>query len=130
MTDRELINTAREAMKNAYVPYSRMPVGAALECEDGVVVTGCNVENAAFGSSVCAEQTAVCKAVSSGRRRFRRIAIVANSKNYYYPCGNCRQFLNEFAPNIEILSVRGDGRYVSYRLSDLYPRPFISEVNT
>lgn len=128
MTDRELINTAREAMKNAYVPYSRFPVGAALECEDGVVVTGCNVENAAFGSSVCAELTAVCKAVSSGRRRFRRIAIVADSKNYYYPCGNCRQVLNEFAPSIEILSVRGDGRYVSYRLSDLYPRPFISEL--
>lgn len=128
MTDRELINTAREAMKNAYVPYSRIPVGAALECEDGVVVTGCNVENAAFGSSVCAELNAVCKAVSSGRRRFRRIAIVANSKNYYYPCGNCRQVLNEFAPNLEILSVRGDGRYVSYRLTDLYPKPFMSEL--
>lgn len=128
MTDRELINTAREAMKNAYVPYSRLPVGAALECEDGIVVTGCNVENAAFGSSVCAELTAVCKAVSSGRRRFRRIAIVANSKNYYYPCGNCRQVLNEFSPNIEILSVRGDGRYVSYHLSDLYPKPFISDL--
>lgn len=124
MTDRELINAAREAMKNAYVPYSRFPVGAALECDDGVVVTGCNVENSALGSSICAEQTAVCKAVSSGKRRFRRLAIVAESQDYCFPCGNCRQILSEFAPNMEILSVRADGRYVSYRLSDLLPSAF------
>ena len=128
MTDRELINTAREAMKMAYVPYSRFPVGAALECEDGTVITGCNVENAAFGCTICAEQSAVCSAVSQGQRHFRRIAIVANSKTYCYPCGTCRQILMEFSPNIEVLSVRMDGRYVSYRLSSLLPQAFAIET--
>lgn len=127
MTDRDLINTAREAMKNAYVPYSRFAVGAALECEDGSVVTGCNIENAAFGCTVCAEQSAVSAAVSSGHRRFRRIAIAADSKSYCYPCGTCRQILTEFSPNMEVLSVRMDGRYVSYRLSSLLPQPFVND---
>ena len=75
MTDRELMSMAKEASMNAYVPYSRFPVGAAIECEDGAVFTGCNVENAALGSTICAERTACCKAVSEGHRSFRRIAI-------------------------------------------------------
>jgi cytidine deaminase len=129
MTDRELINTAREAMKMAYVPYSRFAVGAALECDDGTVFTGCNIENAAFGCTVCAEQSAVSNAVSSGHRRFRRIAIAADSKSYCYPCGTCRQILTEFSPGMEVLSVRMDGRYVSYRLSALLPQPFVNEQN-
>ena len=128
MTDRELINIAREAMVNAYVPYSRFPVGAALECEDGTVVTGSTVENAALSSSICAERAAVCSAVGKGYRKFRKIAICANSKNYYYPCGECRQVLNEFAPNLEVLSVRVDGRYVSYKLADLFPQPYTNEL--
>jgi cytidine deaminase len=129
MTDRELINTAREAMKMAYVPYSGFAVGAAIECEDGTVITGCNVENVAFGATICAEQSAIAGAVSSGHRRFRRIAIAANSKSYCYPCGTCRQILMEFAPNIEVLSVRMDGRYVSYRLSALLPQPFVNDMD-
>lgn len=127
MTDRELINTAREAMRNAYVPYSRFPTGVALECEDGVVVTGCSVENAAIALSVCAEHVAICKAVSEGHKKFTKIAIVSNGKNYCFPCGSCCQVLFEFAPSIEILSVRGDGRYVSYRLKDMLPKPFTNE---
>ena len=74
MTDRELMSMAREASMNAYVPYSRFPVGAAIECSDGTVYTGCNIENAALGSTICAERTACVKAVSDGRREFRRIA--------------------------------------------------------
>ena len=77
MTDRQLMSMAKEASLNAYVPYSHFPVGAALECDDGTVFTGCNVENAALGSTICAERTACCKAVSEGRRSFRRIAIYA-----------------------------------------------------
>ena len=99
MTDRQLINLAEQASRNAYVPYSHFAVGAALECRDGTVFTGCNIENAALGSTICAERTAACKAA-------------------------CRQFLAEFAPDMEVLSAMGGGRYVSNRLSELMPYTF------
>lgn len=124
MTDRELINLALEAMGQAYAPYSGFPVGAALECADGSVFLGCNVENAAFGETLCAERTALVKAVSEGRRSFRRMAIAARSEQYCMPCGSCRQVLAEFSQDMEILAVRSDGRYVSYRLGDLLPKSF------
>lgn len=124
MTDRELINLAFEGMKNAYAPYSGFSVGAALECEDGSVFLGCNVENAAYGNTICAERTAVCKAVSEGRRSFRRIAIAAGSPAYCMPCGSCLQVLAEFSPDMEVLAAREDGRYVSYRVSELLPKRF------
>ena len=91
MTDRELMSAAKEASLNAYIPYSHFAVGAALECDDGTIYTGCNVENAALGSTICAERTACCKAVSEGHRKFRRIAIYADSQNWCTPCGACRQ---------------------------------------
>ena len=81
MTDRQLMSAAKEASLNAYIPYSHFAVGAALECEDGTVYTGCNIENAALGSTICAERTACCMAVSEGQRKFRRIAIYADSQN-------------------------------------------------
>ena len=90
MTDRELMEKAELVSQNAYVPYSRFQVGAAIECADGSVFTGCNVENAALGSTICAERTAACKAVSEGHRDFKRIAIYAESKDYCMPCGACR----------------------------------------
>ena len=124
MTDRELINIAVEAAEKAYAPYSKFAVGAALECDDGTVFTGCNIENASYGCTNCAERTAVFKAVSEGKREFRRIAIFADTDEYCMPCGTCRQVLNEFAPTIEVLSVRRDGRYVSYSLKELLPRSF------
>ncbi len=126
MTDRDLLNMAREAAKNAYVPYSHFPVGAALECADGSVFTGCNVENAALGSTICAERTACCKAVSEGRRKFIRIAIYGEGETYCMPCGACLQVMNEFAgrDDMEVLCTRSGGRYVSYRLSQLLPHPF------
>ena len=124
MKDRELLEIAREAAKNAYVPYSRFPVGAALECTDGTVYTGCNVENAALGSTICAERTAFVKAISEGKREFLRIAIHGEGENYCMPCGACRQFMYEFAPHMEVLCTKAGGRYVSYRLDKLMPYPF------
>ena len=128
MTDRELINMAYAAAKNAYAPYSGLKVGAAVECADGSVFTGVNVENTALGSSVCAETAAVTAAVTAGKRRFVRIAIWADRTYYYVPCGNCRQILQEFAPNIEVLCVKGDGRYMSFPLKGLLPEPMSREV--
>lgn len=127
MTDRELINRATEAAKNAYAPYSKFAVGAALECSDGTVYTGCNVENSALGCTVCAERVAIFKAVSEGKRSFRRIAIYANSSQYCYPCGVCRQVMYEFSPEMELLCARSDGRYVSYPLTRLLPSAFGKE---
>jgi len=127
MTDRELLNAAKLAAKQAYAPYSRFAVGAALECDDGTVITGCNVENAALGGSICAERVAACAAISQGKRRWKRLAIYADSSGYCTPCGACRQFLCEFAPDLEVLCARGDNRYVSYPLSKLLPQQFTAE---
>ncbi|MCD7860825.1 MAG: cytidine deaminase [Oscillospiraceae bacterium] len=124
MTDRELLTLAQQASVQAYAPYSGFPVGAALECEDGTVYTGCNVENAAYGDCICAERTAVVKAVSEGHRDFRRIAVYGSGKNYCMPCGTCRQVLAEFAPEIEVLAAKAGGTYVSYPLSRLLPHTF------
>ena len=127
LTDRELLNMAREAARDAYVPYSRFPVGTALECEDGAVFTGCNIENSALGATLCAEQVAIAKAVSEGRRRFLRIAVYGEGEDYCMPCGTCRQMLAEFAgeQDLEILCTRSGGRYVSYHLSQLLPHPYV-----
>ena len=126
MTDKELLTIAREASRKAYVPYSKFAVGAALECRGGRVFTGCNVENAALGSTICAERTACVKAVSEGKREFVRIAIYADSQNWPTPCGACRQFLIEFNPEMEIFLMR-DGRVVSLNLASLLPHRFILE---
>ena len=124
MTDRELMSRAREASMQSYSPYSRFAVGAAIECDDGSIYTGCNIENAALGDTICAERTACVKAVSEGHRSFRRIAIYADSENWCTPCGSCRQFLAEFSPEMEVLCAKAGGRYVSYKLSELMPHIF------
>lgn len=124
MTDRELINLAHIASESAYAPYSKFRVGAALECSDGTVFTGCNIENAALGCTICAERVAAGKAVSEGHNDFIRIAIFAESANYCTPCGACRQVLSEFSSDIEILCAKADGRYVSYKLKDMLPFSF------
>jgi cytidine deaminase len=128
MTDRKLIELASDAMKNSYAPYSRFPVGAALECEDGAVFTGCKIENAALECTLCAERSAIAAAVSSGHRSFKRIAIYAEAGGYCFPCGTCRQVLWEFSPDIEVLCARADGRYVSYPLTALLPEAFSKEL--
>ena len=118
-----LCQKAVEMLKMAYVPYSRFPVGAALECADGTVFTGCNIENAAY-TTVCAERTAVFKAVSEGRRAFRRIAIAADTEKFCAPCGVCRQVLEEFAPEIEVILVNREGKTLELTLPELLPYGF------
>ena len=124
MTDRQLINLAEQASRNAYVPYSHFAVGAALECRDGTVFTGCNVENAALGSTICAERTAIFKAVSEGHRDFVRIVIAGRSEDYCVPCGSCRQVMMEFAPEMEVICLNGRGQAKSFRLRELLPYGF------
>lgn len=125
MTERELVDQAIAMLSYSYVPYSHFPVGAALECADGTVFTGCNVENSAFGDTICAERTAVVKAVSEGHRDdFVRIAIAGNSKDYCWPCGSCRQVLFEFSPELEVLIAKEGGEYVKCSLSELLSHGF------
>ena len=119
-----LIRAARRARRLALAPYSRFKVGAALETVDGTIVTGCNVENATYGLTVCAERVALLKALSEGHRRFRRLAVVAATAEPAPPCGACRQLLWEYAGDIEVLLAslrRETGRH---RLADLLPLPF------
>lgn len=124
MTDQALVELAFTMLPKAYVPYSHFPVGAALEGEDGRVFTGCNVENAAFGSCICAERTALVKAVSEGCQRFRRLAVVGTGEDFCWPCGACRQMLYEFAPDLTVLVARGDHQFVRLSLQDLLPHGF------
>ena len=128
MTDRELVEKAFTMLERSYVPYSHFPVGAALEGADGTVYTGCNVENAAYGDCICAERTALVKAVSEGCRAFSRLAVVGNSGDYCWPCGSCRQMLYEFAPDLVILVGRGDHEFVKVTLRELLPHGFGAEA--
>ena len=121
MTREELKAAAVAMLDRAYIPYSHFPVGAALECSDGTVFTGCNIENASFGPTICAERTAVAKAVSEGHRDFVRIVIAGRSRELCVPCGVCRQVLREFAPNIEIICLNGAGEERTFTLEELLP---------
>lgn len=122
MTQDELIASAKAAREQAYAPYSNFKVGAALLGKSGRVYTGCNVENAAYGPSMCAERTAIFKAVSEGEREFEAIAVV--SENGVSPCGTCRQVMMEFAPDMTVFisNTRGNTRITTVR--DLLPDGF------
>ena len=124
MTDTELLELADNAMKNAYAPYSKFSVGAALLCSDGTVYTGCNVENASYGASNCAERTAIFKAVSEGHRDFSAIAIISSGGGETYPCGICRQVMAEFAPNLRVILRNTEKETVSYNFKDMMPYIF------
>ena len=124
MENEKLIKLAKEAKEFSYSPYSKFRVGAALLCKDGRVYTGCNVENAAYGPSNCAERTAIFKAVSEGNKEFEKIAIVTDSQSPEYPCGVCRQVMNEFAPNLEIIVAGESGEFRVTTLSELLPHAF------
>jgi len=124
MTEQELVSRAEAMKEKSYVPYSNFPVGAALLTADGAVFTGCNVENAAYGACICAEQTAIVKAVSEGHRHFQAIAVTGNSEDYCLPCGQCRQIMSEFAPDLKIICGRADGAFARYQLSELLAHAF------
>lgn len=121
--DEELLRRAREALKNAYAPYSRYRVGACILAADGRMFCGCNVENASYGLTICAERGAVMAAVASGAREFERIAIVSEG-SLPWPCGACRQVLREFAPDIEVLVQDSEGNTHRATLSELLPMSF------
>ena len=123
MSDR-LVAAALAAREHAFAPYSHFQVGAALEDGEGRIHTGCNVENATYGLTVCAERVAVFKAISEGARQFRRVAIAADTENLTPPCGACRQILWEFCGDIEIVLVNPRGKVETCRLKDLFPKPF------
>lgn len=125
MREQELVELAFSMLERSYAPYSNFPVGAALLCADGTVFTGCNVENAAYGSTICAERTALVKAVSEGHRTdWAKLAVVGNSADYCWPCGACRQMLYEFCPELTLLVARGDHSFVTLPLRDLLPHGF------
>ena len=120
----ELKAAAVAMLDRAYCPYSHFAVGAALECADGSVFTGCNIENAAYSPGICAERTAVAKAVSEGHTDFTRIVIAGRSADFCVPCGVCRQVLREFAPDLEIICLNGKGEEQVFTLPQLLPHSF------
>jgi cytidine deaminase len=119
-----LTESAIAARHHAHAPYSHFHVGAALEAVDGRVFTGCNVENATYGLSVCAERVAIFKAISEGVRKFQRIAVSADTDVLTPPCGACRQILWEFCGDIEVTLTNLKGKTETLHLKDLFPRPF------
>ena len=124
MTHEELKSAAVSMLDRAYVPYSHFPVGAALECEDGTVYTGCNVENAAYPAGICAERNAIFHAVAEGHTRFRRIVIAGQSRDFCVPCGMCRQVMREFSTDLEIICLNADGSEQAFTLEELLPHGF------
>jgi cytidine deaminase len=129
MATEDLLARARRVRERAYAPYSRFRVGAALETETGEVFVGCNVENASYGLTICAERAAVAAAVSAGHKRFRRIALSTDGALPVTPCGACRQMLAEFGMDVSVLSEAG-GEKAEWRLRELLPEPFLFRERT
>jgi cytidine deaminase len=119
-----LAQAALHARKQAHAPFSRFAVGAALEDASGRIHTGCNIENATYGLTICAERVAVFKAISEGARQFRRIAVAADTDRLTPPCGACRQILWEFCGDIEVVLVNPRGATEIHQMAELFPRPF------
>ncbi|MBI4744010.1 MAG: cytidine deaminase [Actinobacteria bacterium] len=124
MNNKKLAELAIKAKENAYAPYSNFKVGASLVCAGGRIFTGCNVENASYGLTICAEQVAVGKAVSEGCCGFETLVIVSDGEDLCTPCGGCRQFLYEFNPDMLVVSVSSKGEEKSWILKDLLPEAF------
>jgi cytidine deaminase len=119
-----LIQAALDARIRAHAPYSRFLVGAALEDDMGCYHTGCNIESATYGLTICAERVAAFKAISEGARKFRRLAVAADTDRLTPPCGACRQVLWELCGDIEIALANPGGKFEILRLKELFPRPF------
>lgn len=135
MREKELVKEAKEAMKRAYVPYSGYKVGAALLTKSRKIYTGCNIENASYTPTVCAERVAIFKAVSEGEKEFEAIAVVGGKdgkiSGIFPPCGVCRQVMSEFCGrNFEVLLVSGEDSYEKYKLSELLPLSFTPDNMT
>jgi len=124
LRDSELVSVARAARAFARADFSKCKVGAALETVGGTVVSGCNIENATYGLTICAERVAMFKALSEGHRTFRRIAIVANTNGPVLPCGACRQILWEFGGDLEVVLANMRRETGRYTLGELLPMPF------
>lgn len=121
----ELIKFALEAKNNAYVPYSEFHVGAALVADDGNIYTGCNVENSSYGATICAERTAIVKAVSSGAKKIKDIAIVSDSETYTIPCAICLQVMSEFCgADMKLYLANNKGEFKTCTFKELLPNPF------
>jgi cytidine deaminase len=119
-----LMQAALDARAHAHAPFSKFRVGAAVEDEAGRIFTGCNIENATYGLTLCAERIAVFKAISEGARKFCRVAVAADTDALTPPCGACRQILWEFCGDVEVVLVNLQGKTEVLRMSDLFPRPF------
>jgi cytidine deaminase len=124
MTDVELIEIARQAQKNAYAPYSNFKVGAALLSSQGKIFTGVNVENGSYSLTICAERTAIAKAVSEGHLKFSRIVVYSSCSPPATPCGACRQVLNEFSPDMQVICVNNQNEINRFDLGHLLPESF------
>ena len=128
MEVKELVKTAIKARELAYVPYSNFKVGAAIEMEDGSIYTGCNIENASYGATNCAERTAIFKAISEGHRKIKKIAVVGDMSAYTSPCGICRQVIAEFADkDIEIILVKNEEEFQVKTLEEILPGAFTKD---
>jgi len=124
----KLIYIAAEMRKKSYCPYSKFKVGAALLTDDNVIYTGCNIENSSYSATNCAERTAIFKAVSEGKTKFKKIAIVSSSNDLTFPCGVCLQVMSEFMPNGEIILQNCKKEIKVYKLKDFLPHSFNNEI--
>lgn len=121
---KELIEKAIEVREKAYVPYSNFLVGAAVKTKEGKIFTGCNIESASFTPTICAERTALSKAISEGYKEIEAIAVVGSFEEYTFPCGVCRQFIVEFGKDIKIIVAKNTDEYKIFQISDLLPHSF------
>ena len=122
--EQELVKAATAVRENAYAPFSEFKVGSALETDDGQIIVGSNVESASYGLTVCAERVAVWNAISQGKRKIKRIAVVADTENLTPPCGVCRQIIWEFGGDIPVILANLNGKTETVQMKDLLPRAF------
>ena len=123
-SEKELIAAATAVRENAYAPFSEFKVGSAIETEDGEIISGCNVESASYGLTVCAERVAIWKAISQGKRKIKRIAVVADTEDLTPPCGVCRQIIWEFGGDIPVIFSNLNGKSETVQMKELLPRAF------
>lgn len=123
-TDKELVAAATAVRENAYAPFSEFKVGSALETDDGEIIVGSNVESASYGLTVCAERVAVWNAISQGKRKIKKIAVVADTEDLTPPCGVCRQIIWEFGGDIPVIFANLNGKVETVQMRDLLPRAF------